>query len=315
MRWLTTPIIAAVAMTLASATPAAAWTRPGHMVAAAIAYQELMATDPDVAHEVLRLIEAHPDRGPFEVAIGRDTGEQRDRSRFVEIARWPDDIRGGSYDHPTWHLRLRPILDRQSPPPAGARMAAHGAALEAFAPNVAVARDPQAPAADRAIALCWIFHIIGDIHQPFHNAERYGADWPDGDAAGSKVFVDDPQTGEPIALHWLWDDAINRSPATTEAFAKAATLMTRYPRATFARQLAAGTSEDIALWSDESYALAGDLGYRSDAPRATTKEAAQPAAAAYLRDSVPAAERRLTLSAYRLTNLLRAMFDKPAPAR
>jgi hypothetical protein len=308
MHRLLLPAAVTVVLTLA-ATPAAAWTRPGHMVSAAIAYQDLMATDPDVVREILRIIEAHPDRGPFEVAVGRDLGAARERSKFVEIARWPDDVRGGALDHPTWHYRLRPILDRQAPPPAGTAGREHGAALEAFSLNVAVARDPEAPLADRAVALCWLFHIVGDIHQPFHNSERYGAEWLGGDKGGAQVFVTDPVTGQPIALHWFWDDSINRSPATAEAFARATDLSSRYPRASFA-ELKPGDAQAIARWSDESYSLAGSLGYRADAPRATSLEAAKPAPSAYLRDATVAAEQRLTLSGYRLADLLRVMFRK-----
>src|SRR3546814_16929435 len=93
MRALPSATIAAAL--IVPAAPAAAWTRPGHMVSAAIVYQDLMTTDPEVVREILRIIEAHPDRGPFEVAVGRDTGEARDRSKFVEIARRSEERRVG----------------------------------------------------------------------------------------------------------------------------------------------------------------------------------------------------------------------------
>src|SRR3546814_12059179 len=118
----------------------------------------------------------------------------------------------------------------------------------------------------------------------------------------SDVCSSDLQTGAPIVLHWFWDDAINRSPATSEAFAKATALTGRYPRTSFA-QLKSTDAEAIARWSDESYALAGTLGYRADAPRETSSETAKPATPTYLRDSIPAAEQRLTLSGYRLADL------------
>jgi len=302
-------LAAAAAVLVLPAAPANAWTRPGHMVSAAIAYRDLMESDPGIVREILRIIEAHPDRGPFEVAVGRESGEARDRAKFVEIARWSDDIRGGAQDHPTWHYRSRPIIDRASPPPAGTAFKERGAALEALALNIKVARDVDAPLADRAVALCWIFHVVGDIHQPFHNAERFGAAWPQGDALGSKVFVKDPQTGVPIVLHWFWDDSINRSPATGEAFDKAGVLTTRYRRAFF-KQLKPTEAEATAQWSDESYHLAETLGYRADAPRETSAKAATDASATYLRDVIPAAEQRLTLSGYRLADLLRVIFRK-----
>lgn len=52
---------------------ARAWTRPGHMVTAAIAHDDLAVTDRDVIEHVGSLLARHPDRGAFEVAVGRAT--------------------------------------------------------------------------------------------------------------------------------------------------------------------------------------------------------------------------------------------------
>jgi len=299
---LLTPITLLI---LLLAAPAHAWTRPGHMVTAAIVYEELKAQDPGIVREILRIMSHHPERGAFEVAVKRYEGEARNKSIFVEIARWPDDIRGGEHDHPTWHYFLRPVADDKAPPADTSVMKPIGAALQAFALNLDVAGDTAASDSNRAVALCWLFHIVGDIHQPLHNAQRYGADWPKGDHGGGRVFVRDPITKKPIALHWLWDDAINRSPDMEVAFEVGRRLMRDYPRSMFAKQLLDRDVEAIAQWSDESYRLAASLVYRQDAPRATTALNARPPAKSYWQAAQPIAEQRATLSAYRLSDLLR----------
>lgn len=296
-------VMAAAAIALPAAS-ASAWTRPGHMVAAAIAYDELMREDPRLVTEILRLLAAHPDPGPFQVAIDRTEGAERDRRLFLQMARWPDDVRGGSHDHPTWHYRLIPIADVGAATPAAS---AKGSGVEALALNLSVARDPRAPAADRAVALCWILHLVADFHQPLHSAERVGPAWPQGDEGGSKVFVRDQISGKPVSLHWFWDDSISRDGSAAAAFAKARDLNARFPRARFAAQLSppVARADASSRWLGESHDLAATLGYRPDGPRATSPETAVPPAPAYLQAVEQAAEQRLALSGYRLADLLK----------
>ncbi|MGK6353867.1 S1/P1 nuclease [Sphingomonas sp. DT-207] len=287
----------ALAAALLAPLSAAAWSRPGHMVAAAIAYDELKRRDPAALALIVKLAAAHPDRGAFEVAVGRAEGEEADRRRFLELARWPDDARGTLHDHPTWHYRLRPIVEGGVAVPDGES----GAGVEALALAIRVAGDPRAAPAERATALAWILHIAADLHQPLHAAERFGPDWPQGDQAGSKVFVREAERGKPVSLHWLWDDAVSRDGTPEAAFARATALTARFPRAGFEREL---RTTDARGWLRESYALAQGLAYRADAPRATRPEAALVATPSYRAELERAAAERLTLSGYRLSDLL-----------
>jgi hypothetical protein len=293
--------------------PASAWSRPGHMVTAAIAYQELMATDPKVVDRILAIMASHPEPGPFQVAIGRATGVERAQRIFLEIPRWPDDIRGSEYDHPTWHYLIRPVTDPASPPPHAAPYVTSGSAVEALALNISVARNPRASQSERAIALCWIFHIVGDVHQPLHAAEMFSRQWPDGDFAGDKIFLVDPHTGETVKLHWFWDDSVHQAAEPDAALARARQLTAQFPRAHFARELARDAEHpaDSGAWTMESFAVARSVGYRADGPRAPTPGEARPLARAYAADSVAAAEQRLTLAGYRLADVLRAAFPAP----
>src|SRR5262249_48370578 len=153
------------------------------MLSAAIAYDDLAASDPAVLDKITKLIAAHPDHAAFEVASGSARGRERGRAQMLECARWPDDARTTPYDHPTWHYTSFPVAPRDPPHPPGARDAT-GQAIEALELNLRVAANPRAPAADRAVALCWVMHIGGDMHQPLHTASLFGPTFPNGDSGG-----------------------------------------------------------------------------------------------------------------------------------
>jgi hypothetical protein len=293
-------------MLLAVACPSAmAWSVPGHMVSAAIAYEELRLKDPRLAHRIVELMSQHPDRAPFAVAINGASDEARTRRIFMEMARWPDDVRGGAYDHPTWHYASRPIVDPRHPPAAAPPDVITGSAIEAFALNASVASDAHAPAAERAIALCWIFHLVGDIHQPLHAADQFSSAYPDGDRGGNREHVLDPQTQQPVTLHGYWDNAVSRSGEVEVVLARANELRAKFPRERFSGLASPkNAANDFTAWARESYALARSQAYRDDLSASATQEKAPALSAAYIADSTNVAEQRLTLAGYRLADLL-----------
>jgi hypothetical protein len=294
---------------LAACQPAMAWSPAGHMATGAMAYEELRTTDPRVVEIIVELMAQHPDRGSFEVAANGATGEVRVRRLFMEMARWPDDIRKGMYDHPTWHYASKPLIDSRNPPPAKPRDATAGSAGEAFALNVKVAGDPHAPAPERAIALCWIFHLVGDIHQPLHAADGYAADYPHGDQGGGLRYVRDPQSPQPLSLHWYWDQAATRP--GDAAPVRADELRTKLPREKFPELTRRSNSaDDFVAWAAESYALARSQVYRDDLSTSPNEKQAPALSAAYVANSSAVAERRLTLSGYRLADLLIAVLHE-----
>lgn len=57
--------------------------------------------------------------------------------------------------------------------------------LTAMAENERVVKkesDPQR----KAIAVAWLFHLVGDIHQPLHTAQLFTIDYPKGDRGGNE---------------------------------------------------------------------------------------------------------------------------------
>ena len=49
----------------------------------------------------------------------------------------------------------------------------------------------NAAAEDKAVEICWIFHLVGDIHQPLHNAEYFSSEegFQHGDQGGNRFGV------------------------------------------------------------------------------------------------------------------------------
>jgi len=145
------------------ASPAHAWSNQGHMATGAIAYDLLAQRDPAAIAAVERLIDSHPDRARFDSALAGLEGPARTRRMFELIARWPDDIRGTGYTHPGWHHELRVV--------AGSRLFRGirlGQADHGFRTALHLLSNPHADPGRRAVALCWLFHIVGDMHQPLH---------------------------------------------------------------------------------------------------------------------------------------------------
>ena len=66
---------------------------------------------------------------------------------------------------------------------------------------------PSALAANKAVVLCWIFHLVGDVHQPLHVVSMFTPELPDGDRGGNLIFVRPRPDSPPMRLHAFWDNA------------------------------------------------------------------------------------------------------------
>ncbi len=301
-----------------TAGPAGAWTRPGHMVTAAIAYDEIERRRPDLIDAIGAILDAHPDRGAFQVAVDRTTGRERQRRMFLECARWPDDARLTAYDHPSWHITLWPAVEPDAPLATKAKIAARagrptGEALEGLALNYRTLGDPSASPAEKASALCWLLHVTGDIHQPFHTTELFSAAYPDGDAGAGRQFVTDPLPPHaPIALHWLWDDSISRSGLPADADARGREIETRYPRATLDELKTPAVPPDFRAWAhDESHALALSFALSQRPATSPKPEGARVVPDAYWTKVQAVAQRRVAIAGYRMADLVIAAMDAP----
>jgi hypothetical protein len=183
-----------------------------------------------------------------------------------------------------------------------------GDAVEAFALNTHVLRDPQASDAERALALCWVMHIAGDIHQPLHTGQLFSPAYPQGDHGGSLEFVKDPLTGEPITLHWFWDDSVNRSGDPADVAARARVLEAKFPRSGLAELKSPARIADFPAWAAESHAFAVTVGYATRLETGAAATAATALPPAYVEQATRLAERRVATAGYRLADVLREAF-------
>ena len=74
-------------------------------------------------------------------------------------------------------------------------------------------RTSTAAAEDKAVAICWIFHLVGDIHQPLHNAAYFSSEegFRQGDQGGNRFGV--KINGRKWKLHAFWDDLLGEDAA------------------------------------------------------------------------------------------------------
>ena len=294
-------LIAASTTAMGQVETALAWTRPGHMVSAAIAYDDLHTTgDLNIIDAVGAILEKHPDRGPFEVAVDRETGPARIKRMFLECARWPDDARGTLFDHPTWHAALSPIAVQAAAPTKDEPL---GEAVEAFALSVRTLSSKHAPVTERAIALCWVMHLTGDIHQPLHTAQALTSALQSGDRGGGLLYVKDHRSNETISLHWFWDDLVHRSGNPDAVAVRAQELGHRYARSALFKGRA--LASDFPQWRNESFRVAESIAYAPGFPGVVDSKSAQPVPEEYVRATQPVAEQRVALSGYRLADVLR----------
>ena len=107
--------------------------------------------------------------------------------------------------------------------PAGAGAGEHPTAI---AENERVVKK-DSDEERKAIALAWLFHLVGDIHQPLHTAQLFTVEHPQGDRGGNGICVRVTQAGQPMDLHRFWDGVITSSQNLTRLRNEATALRNR----------------------------------------------------------------------------------------
>ena len=331
-------IIGVVAFS-AFASSVQAWDHPGHMTTAEIAYSEIEQARPDLIEKIGMLFLAHPDPAPFWVAAGEAKGDERVRRMFLECARWPDDSKFTNNDRLTWHSARWAVLTEDAPPQAKAAVEArkgkpYGQGLESLALSYGMLWNPESSPTERAWALCWFMHVMGDLHQPMHVSDLYSQEFPAGNMAGSMGYVMDPVTESPITLHILWDSNALRVPTVEAVDQHAQAFIKKYPRSTLPELKAHPISEPnfFREWAKESHQIAVDWAFdvemAIDPDKNQTSEQlvkkminfilngvspvddAPELPAGYWEKLQDTTEKRITLAGYRLADLILAAADE-----
>ncbi len=216
------------ALTLAS--PAAAYWEYGHETVAAIAWANVTPATRTAIRAVLAR------------QASLDTPECPART-IEEASVWPDCVKplkdaagqsrfGYAY---SWHYQNVNICQPFTLEPA----CKDGNCVSTqITRQQAILKNRRAPPRERAMALAFLVHFVGDLHQPLHAGDK--ADKGGNDAKAAYGIYAPAR----LNLHSIWDGLLAERAISTPP-----PLVKRYPHATRAR-LAAGNVTD---WSRESW--------------------------------------------------------------
>lgn len=230
--------ILGVLLALLTASPAAAYWEYGHQSVASVAWAQM---HPETRRAVARLL-----------AQGRSLDTPTCPVTTIEEAStWADCIKplGERFTYAySWHYQNVDIckpFDLKAPCKDGNCVSAQ------IERNARLLADPQVPQREKVIALAFLVHFVGDLHQPMHAGDH-------GDLGGNKVPVSYGVIGGRTNLHSIWDGWLAERAITTPP-AGASTLLAQIPVGERAA-IAAGTVEE---WSREYWAKARDLAYKT----------------------------------------------------
>ena len=290
-----------------------AWNYEGHMVFVAIAYDTL--TD-DERQNIDVVLQNHPSynfwKQDFQ-QLGADPGLTLPQYAFLRAANWPDDVRGNpTYHRPTWHYVNFPL---KPPNSLNTDVNIGGDLLTQIQNNLnRVNSQPttNAKKIQRAIALSWVLHQIGDLHQPLHTGALRNSRYRQGDHGGNFFFVRPTAQAHVTNLHSFWDGLLGRSRDAKFATAFGQTLASRFPQSSLS-ELMGG---DYRSWAKESAKIALDETYQftpQGEPRRAILGSSNENSGPVLPDGYEIAARqvawkRVALGGYRLGNMLKEIF-------
>ena len=303
-------LIVALAVLLA-AGPGLGWNRAGHMVTGAIAYDDLQTASPATIARVVAILRQHPQyeslwKSQIEGMAAGTSAQDQERFLFMLAARWPDDVRGDSqFDHPVWHYIDIPYKPKRQPDSVLALAPPAENLLSAFKRNVAVVQS-AAPDSEKAVALCWIFHLLGDSHQPLHAVSLFTTEFPKGDQGGNLFFIRaDPSKPDTRNLHSYWDGILLTDDQYDPARMLAAKIESLHERAASTKPVESRPEK----WVHQSFDLAVSMVYRKGKLKISTdKNQGTPLPPDYHDAAERLAERRAALAGYRLADFLRTNF-------
>jgi hypothetical protein len=313
--------------------PAMAWWDAGHKIIAAIAFRQLT---PDEQQSVFALLHQHPrwsadfgDWMPDQLADA--PAAERAEWAFMQAAIWPDlardfdDADKTRYHHATWHYVNTPLYLSDAD-----RRALAGRLTVNFATDpppmltetmnitqtLAVTRqtliDPTVPAATKGELLTWIFHLVGDSHQPMHSTALFTPNlFPEGCRGGNSI-----RTKPRENLHAVWDGLLGERLGYRQARNEALKLLSDDTLKAAGEQ--ARRSLDPRDWIQESRTLSAEFAYGPEVLtplRIAEQSGEKPPMIAlseeYLSIAGQVAKRRAVEAGYRLGAVLKAIVRQP----
>lgn len=301
------------------ARDAAAWNDSGHMTIAELVWRSLPSGERAAVTSLLR---HHPHYDEL-LAANVPDGVGTNEWVFLKAATWPDMVRPAQegqpskpasitrYHHGDWHYVNQVYVapgDRAAVADPGDR-AGKTNVIERLGAMERLLRATQAPESERAVALCWVLHLTGDIHNPMHCATRYSPAFPKGDRGGNEEVV--RTEGRVLKLHAYWDE-LPFGGTNHAAIARNADTIAADQALAREKLHEAATNVSYASWAAESFAAAAKVahldGHLPVAPfRPDIAPSDVPALSRRYEGRAHAvAARRLALAALRLEGLLKS---------
>jgi len=279
-----------VALLCLSSRPASAWGDEGHEVIGLIAEHYLQ---PAVRVRVLELLR-HDDTGLVERDIAheatwadkfRDSDRDTSKRRYLATRDWH------FVDLEIDHMDVTRACYGRQPLPAGVPASAGPAEdciidkLDQFYIEL---KNPKTPEAERCLALQFLLHLVGDLHQPLHASD-------DHDQGGNRKLAAGPGIGS-NNLHHDWD---------TEFVARLGANDTDIARVIIARisdtdraRWSSGTPLD---WALETYAVSKKYAY---GPLPASRDSQYQLSQAYVDDATAVTAEQLSKAGVRLAVML-----------
>ena len=271
----------AAALALLIAAPAAAYWEYGHETVAKIAWQQMR---PDTRRAVAALLR----QGRSLDTPGCPVATLEQASLWADCIKPLDERFAYAY---SWHYQNVDIcqpFDLKAPCKDGNCVSAQ------IERNARLLADTKVPPRERLMALAFLTHFVGDLHQPMHAGDH-------GDLGGNRVAANYGLIGGRTNLHSIWDGWLAERAITTPP-AGAARLLAAIPLEKRA-EIGGGTVEE---WSREMWAKSRDLAYQTlvgdpcgagASERPTLDEAD-------VRALIPAVRQNVTAGGIRLARLL-----------
>ena len=229
MYWFRSFVLTLITVVV-SIGPVRAWGCAGHHIVALIAKQHLSARALEATGA---LLEAQP----IDPKLPRYCKDEA-ADPFVSAATWADDMKKVEGTG-TWHYidvprslthgDLSAFCEPVGPLQDGTRT---GCVLSAIEDQLGVLNNGSPP--DRARALRYIIHLVGDLHQPLHVTDNK-------DRGGNCVPLHFGANSQTTNLHALWDSGI------LESFL----VERRLTRDAFARQLDSRFGSNSQEWEND----------------------------------------------------------------
>jgi len=231
---------------MAFVPPAFPWGCQGHRVVALIALDQLNSHSRTEATQLLE--------GPIYDATIRRYCPASTLPPFADLASWADDVRNQRKETAGWHFIDIPLNGRKQS--VTESCPASGCVTSAIRQQVEILRSDSATKRQKAEALMFVVHFVGDLHQPLHAADN---DDRGGNCVAVAFFDHQPETsgsGQNYRpnLHGAWDtDLLENVLQRQNASAFAAAVHTE-----FASDMKRWIRQpvDVDAWAWESHKVA-----------------------------------------------------------